>query len=186
MNKNHFWSKAIWPNDNIAEIACMGGWSMCSYANGFLEIASIASEKAIKNECAIDNIMPAILYTIRHSVELFLKFVLFEISEKSGHKITAEDHRIKVTFNKHKDLISMYLETEHLTVPFSHKEWLSGFEGIINFVDAFDSDGQKTRYPTDKKGKPNLGGKAIVSTSDVYCLIKYIQSYYDEYNSRGT
>ncbi|MGA2678773.1 MAG: hypothetical protein ABSF37_05645 [Sedimentisphaerales bacterium] len=186
MNKKVFWSKAIWPNDNIAEITCMGGWSMRGYANGFLEIASIASEKAIENKCAIDTIMPAILYNIRHSVELFLKFVLFEISEKSGHKITAEDHRIKDTFNKYKDLIRMFLETEHYMVAFSHEKWLNDFEGIINHVDAFDSDGQKTRYPTDKKGKPNLGGKAIVSTSDVYCLIEYIQSYYDEYNSRGT
>lgn len=77
--------KGYLPNDNIAEITTyMGSHSLQSFAKGFLEIASIASEKAIENNCCIDLVMPAILYNIRHSVELFLKFVLSEIPEDSN------------------------------------------------------------------------------------------------------
>ncbi len=186
-NKKEFWSKAIWPNDNIAEITCMGNHSLRDYANGFLEIASIASDKAIKNECSIDTLMPAILYNIRHSVELFLKYVLYEISKKTGQNIVSmTGHRIKNMFNDHKECMMLFFETEGLTVPFQYKEWIIGFEGIINFVDAYDSDGQTIRFPTNSKGKPNLRGNSIVSTNDVYCFIQYIQSYFDEYDCRGS
>jgi hypothetical protein len=182
MNKNNFWSKSIWPNDKIAKITTyMGNYSMCGYAYGFLEIASIASEKTIENKCAIDIIMPAILYNIRHSVELFLKFILSGIPDESGNKIIETNHNIKNIFNKYKKQIMMFLECERYYVSFSPEEWLKEFESIVNWVDAFDSDGQTMRYPTNTKGKPNLGGEAIVSTSDVFCLIKYIQSYFDEY-----
>jgi hypothetical protein len=185
MKKHDFWSQSIWPNDNIAVITTyMGSISMRGYANGFLEMASIASKKAVENKCAIDIVMPAILYNIRHSVELFLKYVLSEIPDESGKGIVIEGHRIKDIFKKYKETIRIFLEFEFHTVPFQYKEWLNAFEGIVNTVDAFDSDGQTTRYPTDNKGKPNLYGEALVSTSDVLCLIEYIKSYFDEYNNR--
>lgn len=164
----------------------MGSHSLRGYANGFLEIASIASVKTIDNKCAIDTIMPAILYNIRHSVELFLKSVLSEIGEGTDSEIIATGHEVKTIFSEYKKQIETLLEYEYNTVSFSYKEWLAGFESIINLVDIFDGDGQTMRYPTDRKGKPNLEGKARVSTNDVLCLIKYIQSYYDEYNNRGT
>ena len=182
MNRKKFWSESIWPNDNLAEITTyMGSYSMRGYANGFLEIASIASEKAIENNCAIDTIMPAILYNIRHSVELFLKSVLSEIPDGSGKKIAAEGHQLKVIFNKYKNEIMMFLECEYDSSHFSYKEWLTEFEHIVDMIDAFDSDGQTMRYPTDKKGNPNLGGTAIVSTGKVMRLIEYIRSCFDEY-----
>ena len=186
MSKNEFWSKEIWPNDNIAEITTyMGSCSLSGFADGFLEISEIAIEKACTNQCSIDTAMPAILYNIRHSVELFLKYLLSEIPNDSGEGIIATGHDIKGIFADHKDSILCYLEYEYLPAPFLYNDWLKAFEGIINFVAEFDPDGQSMRYPTDRKGSPNLGGKALVSTNDVFCLIKYIRSYYDEYYDRG-
>jgi hypothetical protein len=186
MSTNQFWSKEIWPNDNIAEITTyMGSYSLSGFADGFLEISEIAIEKARLNQCSIDTVMPAILYNIRHSVELFLKYMLSEIPDGSGGTIIASGHDIKGIFANHKDDIQCYLEHECLASPFSFNDWLKAFEEIINFVDAFDPDGQSMRYPADRKGNPNLGGKALVSTNDVFCLIKYIRSYFDEYYDRG-
>ncbi len=183
--KDNFWSKSIWANDNLAEITTyMGSCSLRGYADGFLEIAAIASGKAIENKCTIDTIMPAILYNIRHSVELFLKFMLSEIPDGVGKKIIVEGHQVKTIFNDYKNQIMTFLECEYYSSTFSYREWLKGFESIVDMIDAFDSDGQTTRYPTDPKGKPNLGGKAVVSTNDVLCLIEHIQGYYDKYDHK--
>jgi hypothetical protein len=124
--------------------------------------------------------MPAILYNIRHSVELFLKSILSEFG------ITAKGHEIKVIFDEHKIDIESHLSNEYLPRPFACLEWLNALEKIILIVDAFDPDGQTVRYPSNPSGKPNLNGKGSVSASDVFCLIEYIKSYYDEYRDRTT
>lgn len=145
-----FWSLEIWQNDNIAEIATyMGSHSFSEYAYGFLELAKVGAEKACSNQCSIDSMMPAILYNIRHSVELFLKSIILEANKDS--KYDAGSHFLKKIWANHKIDISLYMEYEPRTIPFPHQEWISSFEGIVNFVDAFDSDGQSMRYPTNRK-----------------------------------
>ena len=182
-NENSLWSTSIWPNDNIAEITTyMGSCSLQGYAKGFLEIASIAIEKTIENNSCLDLVMPAILYNIRHSLELFLKFVLSEILKGFNDNTIVEGHKIKDIFDKYEDQIKLYFECN--SSHFSYREWLNKFKIIVNKVNAFDPDGQTMRYPTTKIGVPNLSGKVIVSGNYVLCLTKYIQSCYDDYSER--
>lgn len=177
--KKTFWSQEIWPDDTIAEIATNLGYdSLFGYADGFLEIAQIAITEVCAKRRPPDLITPAILYNIRHSVELFLKSILFEFG------ITATGHKIIEIFDEHKVEIERHLSHECLANPFDYREWTKEFEAIIRFIAAADKDGQTLRYPTNRAGIPNLGGKANVSTSDVFCLIEYIKSYYDEYRNR--
>ena len=185
MKKNEFWSKEIWPKDNIAEISTyMGSCSLFGYADGFLEISEIAIERATENTCSIDTIMPSILYNLRHSVELFTKAIISEIPDGNGGHIVGKGHSIKKLFLKHKDVILIFLECE--CIHFQYKKWINEFEAIIDVVDFFDPDGQSMRYPADIKGNANLGGKALVSTNDIYCLIKHVRCYFDEYRDKDT
>jgi len=180
MNKN-FWSLDVWSNDTIAVVNTnLGSASLSEYAEGFLETARIVITEMVEKRCSPDLVMPAVLYNIRHSVELFLKSILAEAG------ISVTNHILKVTFDKHRNDLLNYFENEVLARPFAYAEWLKAFEGIITFVDEFDKDGQTLRYPTNRAGIPNLGGKANVSTSDVFCRIEYIKSYYDEYRDRTT
>ncbi len=187
MKMNPFWSLEIWPDDNIAEIATgLGSASLLNYSVGFLEVAEVACARARLGASPADIVMPAILYNICHSVELFLKHILCEIEEIHRTDVRRTGHKISSLFNKHRDLIENYLEAEGLTTAFPYRRWLTEFGELVDFVGAFDWDGQTARYPADLKDAPNWNGKALVSTSDVCCLIEYIKGYYDEFRYRDT
>lgn len=47
----------------------MGATSLHLFAMGFLEMAEISSERVVRNSCWIDAVIPAALYSYRHSVE---------------------------------------------------------------------------------------------------------------------
>lgn len=176
------------PSDFIAEVhTYMGEASLHLYAMGFLELAEIAVDRAVQNRCSIDAVMPAVLYSVRHSVELFLKHVILhlEIEDKNGKKANPKGHKLFELYKEYQGEIALYLEKDPQRTAFGYRGWMVRFEEIVKAVDEIDSDGQTLRYPANTAGQPNLDCKFSVSTTNLKKCIAQIRKTFEEFNERN-
>jgi hypothetical protein len=193
--------EAVTREDQIAEVTTyQGSLSLCIHAMGFLELSSIAARATLENKAAIDAITPSIIYGIRHATELFLKHIIEEISEK--HRLVAQvpnkkgvitaartdHHWVEQLWREHRSTIVEVLEYEadlgeHAN--FDRRAWLAEFDEIINQVHRVDPDGQSLRYPADKSGAPNLGGKMMVSVAQLEQFACHATECFIRFTERG-
>ncbi|MEK6701938.1 MAG: hypothetical protein AABZ53_06730 [Planctomycetota bacterium] len=186
-------------DDQIAEVTThQGSMSLRIHAMGFLEIASVAARAALEHRTAIDAITPAIIYAIRHAAELFLKAIIQEVEET--HRATAQmnkkgvledaetgHHWLRRLCSEHQGLIVEVLDFEashgeHTN--FDRRSWLADFGEIIDQIQRLDPDGQTLRYPTDRQGKPNLGGKMIASVGHLEQFARSASECFSRFTER--
>lgn len=195
-------SQPIYPNDQIAEVTTyQGSMSLRIHAMGFLEIASVAARAALEGRTAIDAITPSIIYAIRHAAELFLKGIVAEVKETYGvtaivpnkHGVMGEAktggiHSFQKLWGMHRSTIVEVLDYEasHGKHPnFDHRRWLADFAEIIDQIHRVDPDGQTLRYPTDRQGTPNLGGKMLVSVGQLECFARHTTDCFARFRDRS-
>ncbi len=171
-------------SDFIAEVATyMGDASLHLFAMGFLEMAEISTERAVQNQCSIDAVIPATLYSLRHSVELFLKYVLYDLRVvDEGAPIGGHD--VRALFARHKQTVTIALQCEPET-GFHWRDWVSRFESLMESVHELDPDGQAVRYPSTKNLVPNQGGGYSISTKHLAVCLSRVRSIYHEYDERN-
>lgn len=195
-------SQPIGPNDQIAEVTTyQGSMSLRIHAMGFLEIASVAARAALEHRTAIDAITPSIIYAIRHAAELFLKGIVAEVKET--HRVTAMVpnkqgvmgeaktggvHSLQELWSVHRSTIVEALDYEagngeHPN--FDRRTWLADFAEIIDQIHRVDPDGQTLRYPTDRQGAPNLGGKMIVSVGHLERFAQRATECFSQFRDRA-
>jgi len=171
-------------SDFIAEVPTyMGAASLRLFAMGFLEMAEISSERAVQNKCSIDAVIPATLYALRHSVELFLKYAVYDL------RVVEEDqsvsgHPVGDIFATHKPMLEIALECEPDS-GFGWRDWLRRFESLVQAVHEIDPNGQAIRYPADIKLVPNQGGGYTLSTKHLESCLASVRSLYHEYDERN-
>lgn len=188
-------------NDQIAEVTTyQGSTSLRIHAMGFLEIASVAARAALEGRTAIDAIAPSIIYAIRHATELFLKSIIAEVKET--HRMTAQavDKKGVMADAKigHHEVLRLWSEHERLIVDvlnyeaahdehanFDRLAWLADFTEIINQIHQVDPDGQTLRYPTDRDGAPNLGGKMVVSVGHLERFAQHATKCFSRFRDRA-
>ncbi|MBX3363763.1 MAG: hypothetical protein KF866_03260 [Phycisphaeraceae bacterium] len=194
-------SQPIDPNDQITEVTTyQGSMSLRIHAMGFVELAAVAARAVLEHRTAIDAIAPSIIYAIRHGVELFLKAMITEVTET--HRVTAQapnrkgvmadaeigHHWLQRLWSEHQGLIVEVLDYEAAHgehANFDRRAWLAHFGEIIDQLHQVDPDGQTLRYPTNRDGVPNLGGKMLVS---VTCLERFAQATiecFSRFDERG-
>jgi len=160
----------------------MGTASLRLFAMGFLEMAEISTDRAVQNSCSIDAVIPAILYSFRHSVELFLKHVLYDLCVvDEGTAINGHD--VFGLFSKHKEMLELAIEYEPET-EFNWRDWLIRFETLMQSVHELDPDGQSVRYPSTRALVPNQGGGYKISTRHLALCLSSVRSMYHEYDER--
>lgn len=171
-------------SDFIADVATyMGDVSLHVFAMGFLEMAEIATELAVKNRCSIDAVIPATLYSLRHSVELFLKYVLYDL-RVVNEKDPIFGHDVKALFAKHREAITIALECEPET-GFHWRDWMSRFESLLESVHELDPDGQSVRYPSAGDLVANQGGGYSISTKHLASCLSGVRAIFHEYDERN-
>ena len=174
-------------DDQIAEIATYQ-WpdSLRIHAHGFLDIAIIAAERALKNGAAIDSLAPAIMYTIRHAAELFLKYVVAELADQHENRVSMQQgHRMLEILKSVRPNIEAALECEASHSAFDWRAWLDTFESVLVEVDQVDPDGQGLRYPLQRNGSPNLGGTLQVSLRQLAMFAHAMDECFMRFVERG-
>jgi hypothetical protein len=176
-------NNAVGNDDTVAVVTTyQGSLSLRIHAVGFLEIAGIG----LRNAVVIDAVLPSILYAIRHATELFLKYVIFELSETHEHgKTCPGGHGLTKLFSDHKAMIEHALEIEAAQTAFHYREWIQEFEAIISEVDGVDPDGQTLRYPIDRKGSANLDGTIHVSLRQVEIFARHAEACFTKFSMRN-
>lgn len=171
-------------SDFIADVATyMGDVSLHVFAMGFLEMAEISAERAVKNRCSIDAVIPATLYSLRHSVELFLKYVLYDL-RVVDEKYPIPGHDVKAIFAKHKEVLAIALGCEPEN-GFHWRDWAGRFESLLESVHELDPDGQSVRYPSARHLVPNQGGGYSISTKHLASCISGVRTIFQEYEERN-
>lgn len=171
-------------SDFVAEVPTyMGDASLHLFAMGFLEIAEISAESAVRNKCSIDAVIPATLYSFRQSVELFLKYVLYDLRVVED-STPLNGHKLSHIFEEHKSMLTTALECEPAS-GFHWREWLSRFASLVNAVDELDPDGQAIRYPSNTALEPNQGGGYLISTKHLAYSLATVRLLYQEYDERN-
>ena len=170
--------------DFVAEVPTyMGANSLHLFAMGFLEMAEISSELAVKNSCSIDAVIPATLYSMRHSVELFLKYVVYDMHVVE-EGVSVPGHPVGDIFAKHKAMLEVAFECEPAS-GFGWRDWLRRFESVIQGVHDIDPNGQAIRYPADLKLVANQGGGYTLSTKHLRSCLAVVRALYHEYDRRN-
>lgn len=170
-------------SDFVAEVPTyMGAESFHLFAIGFLEMAEIAAERAVQNRCSIDAVIPAILYSLRHSVELFFKYLIYDLRIVVRHK-SVTGHKILEDFETYRASISLALEVEPET-GFAWRGWLVRFDSLIRAAHDLDPDGQAIRYPSNTKLVPNQGGGYAISTKRLSSCLAEMRQIYQDYDQR--
>lgn len=171
-------------SDFVAEVSTyMGASSLHLFAMGFLEMAEISSERAVQNRCSIDAVIPATLYSLRHSVELLLKYVVYDLHVvEEGASVSG--HPVGDIFATHRSMLETALECE-ADSGFGWRDWLRWFESVVQGVHHIDPNGQAIRYPDDVKLVPNQGGGYTLSTKHLQSCLETVRSLYHEYDERN-
>lgn len=171
-------------SDFVAEVSTyMGASSLHLFAMGFLELAEISSQQATRNQCSIDAVIPAVLYSMRHSVELFIKYLVCDLRvTPNGWPVPG--HRVKDLFAAHKPMLETALECER-TSGFNWRDWLSRFESVVHAVHEIDPNGQAIRYPTDLQLVAHQGGGYKVSTKHLASCLAIVRLLFHEYDERN-
>jgi len=180
-------SSPINEGDQIAVITTYyGPMSLHIHARGFLEIAIIAGKAGLEFGVSIDSITPGVMYAIRHATELFLKYVIAELSEQHGMniKIPMEHGMIKI-LHDHREDIKLAMEEESRHSAFDYRAWMSTFEEIINQLHQVDPDGQTLRYPFNRHGTPNLGGQIQISLAQLLKFAQHVNACFDVFDERS-
>lgn len=171
-------------SDFVAEVPTyMGDASLHLFAMGFLEMAEISCERATRNNCSIDAVIPATLYSFRHSVELFLKYVLYDLRIVED-STPLNGHPLRDMFKDHKSMLTIALECESAS-GFHWRDWLSRFASLVNAVHDLDPDGQTIRYPSNTALVPNQGGGYVISTKHLASCLAKVRLLYQEYDERN-
>lgn len=163
----------------------MGDVSLHLFSRGFLELAEMSVDTALSKGCSIDAVVPAVLYSYRHSVELFLKYIIYDLKIISETE-PLQGHMVLSIFNKHKPDIECAFEYELACGVFDWTKWVKDFSEIIEAVHEFDPDGQMIRYPADKKLTPNLNGKYQTSFRNLENCFAITRAVYDRYDERNS
>mgnify|MGYP001258225340 CR=1 FL=1 len=161
----------------------MGSASLHLFAMGFLEVAEISTERAVENRCSIDAVIPATLSLFRHSVELFLKYLLYDLRVVDAGT-PVEGHRVLDVFEQHRSQVALALECERAS-GFDRREWLDRFESLIRGVHEMDPDGQSIRYPSSLNMAPNHGGGYAISTKHLARCIAEAREVFGRYGERN-
>lgn len=161
----------------------MGSASLRVFAWGFLEMAEIATERAARNSCAIDAVIPAILYSLRHSVELFLKYLIYD-RKVIDAATPINGHNVRVILDKHQAEIRLSFECEMFSTGFDWRQWCEDLGSLIDAVHELDGDGQTVRYPASRDLVPNMRGQYQVSTKNLAACLTEIRSVFNTYDMR--
>lgn len=162
----------------------MGAMSLHCYAWGFLEMAEMAADRLIANTCSIDNVVPATLYAFRHSVELFVKGVLYELKVVDESK-PVPGHFVDGLLAKHREMLKLAIEHEPRWRG-DRNDWVGRLEELVAAIAELDQDGQSTRYPADKKLVPNQNGRFVISTKNLRDCLRLTRTIYSEIQNRDT
>ncbi len=170
-----------------------GAMSYRILAMGFLEMADVA----VRSSTAIDATTPAIMYAVRHAVELFVKHIGHDLRENhlqacSDFKVELGKHPVRPLWDKVKPTLALVLndEAEHAAhASFDRREWIEEVENIIHEVDAIDRDGILLRFPTSKDPStkadtPNFKGQLVVNTAQLTRFIQHVTDCFTRYTCR--
>ena len=171
-------------SDLIAEVPTyMGEASIRLFAFGFLEMAEHSAGLAGNNTCSIDAVVPAILYNIRHSVELFLKYILYDLKAATDSDAIL-GHSVKRLYDDHIDTLEIALGCEPDS-GFHHNEWLTRLQAVVYAIHEVDPDGQSLRYPANGNLIANHGGGYRVSIYHIKRCIEEIKAVYSDFDLRS-
>lgn len=178
--------------DRNDQIACVttyqGSFSLWALSCGFLELARAGTDLAQNGRIAVDTTVPAIIYAVRHSAELFLKHIIADFNET--HRLRLESpahHRLQDIFDGLRPSIENVLmyEREHAEHgKFDSATWLDDCAAIVAELHEIDPDGQSVRYPENLKGKANLNGQANINVTHLGRFIRRVEQCFVEFVER--
>lgn len=161
--------------------------SLETHALGFIDLAAVGARHSRLDDCAA----PAIMYCIRHAVELFIKHAYQELrdahnlppQELVGHELVKRWHQII------RPLVLAALDQESENgghANFSRSTWLAAIDDIVKQIDAVDPDGQTTRYPRDTTGNAHMGveGTLDLNFSQLERFSIYVNDVFTQFRCR--
>lgn len=168
--------------DQFAEVwTYQRGTSLRVHAKGFLHLARLGAQEGLVSGPGIDAVTPAVLYAIRHAVELFLKSVVCDVRGLSRIKEPPpRGHLLLKIWKESAGEIAAWLEEKHGDLDF--ESWSSSFEDVLEELAGIDPRGQTLRYPSDVNGVPNLGGREVVSIGQVQRFIEHVHDLITEWD----
>ena len=174
------------PGASLAYLAINRGpgcWRL--HAHGFLLAAKESSERAIATG-NYDTAAYAIVYLLRHGVELYLKHlaevtdVCLSFRDPEHARIAARGHDLKRLWANLKPFIetARFMGESETWQPLK----VSDFEALVEDLHSIDPDGQTIRYPTNSKGSTNLTSIDYLDVNQVRRAIALASDTLDAWN----
>jgi hypothetical protein len=139
--------------DNDQLNACVGNnggpYDLYDYAKGYFDATKILLENISGGGVLIDLVVYPICYDFRHAIELYLKYVITDLSKAKGTKHRFRGgHRLLQNWKAARSLLRRIDATE---------DDLAYFEKVVTCIDEVDhTNGQTFRYPESIKGDQHL------------------------------
>jgi hypothetical protein len=134
--------------------ACVGNnggpYDLYDYAKGYFDATKTLLAHVQDDGNLIDLIVYPICFNFRHAMELYLKYVIKDLSEAkgTGHRFKSGGHTLGKNWVAAKSLLK-HIETTDEDVAY--------FETVVTCIDEVDqTSGQTFRYPESIKGNRHL------------------------------
>lgn len=100
-----------------------------SFAMGFLEMAELTCERVVMNMSSIEAVIPATPYSLRHSVELYVKHLVYDWRiVEDGQRVKGND--VLQIFETHEDMIAVAPHCEPDSGS-ARRDWLNRLPSLV-------------------------------------------------------
>lgn len=172
------------PDLNYGQVShCWGYNEFSTHARAFLHSAGVLVDDVISRKNYGDYAAPPAIYLMRHSLELFTKYLVHNQLEQHNliePKALVGHDFLKILDSHYEDLES---SMDHEPDPYSwgHAKWLADYKAMCEKVSETDPDGQSIRYTMDIHEKPTQDGGYVVCFEELALIIKLIDELYMKY-----
>ena len=112
------------------------------YKEGFEALADTALEVKPRG----GYLEPVLFFLARHSIELSLKSVTFDLESWSGIEAVHDTHNLMKLWN--------WLQKQMLAMGFAREDYGAYCEKLVNHINEVDPTGERFRYPSNNAKQP--------------------------------
>jgi len=167
--------------DMLAAVGNNGGkYGLFDYAHGYFAATELllAAARQQGENVAIDTLVYPVCYNFRHSVELFIKYLIDELGKASpaGQSAFKFDHDLEHNWKTARTAIE---GCSWLSI---HAQEMAFVEKTIQEIMEIDANGQIFRYPDSKKNPQHLKEWSIISLEVVERRVKMLYAVLREWH----
>jgi len=179
MSDNHF-NKTFSSDGNTSLNACVGnnGWSdLNTYRKGYDEAVATMALAAINHQVHIDTIIYPLVFSARHSIELFLKHAIQAIGRSRKNLAVTDDKLIK-THNLH-DLWELFKDSAE---KFDRRlnSFITNSNEIVMDFSAIDLTAETFRYPYSQNDEKHLKKTPVINIGIFYTRYKELSDNFNK------